>query len=276
MENNISKMIENKIGVFYTCYTEKAAVEFSLDMLFEIYPEIRVYLVSDGGSDYSFLNYKPYRNNLKTLLEDDTRGKIPTFTPDDFRIDENLSYLKYSIKVFLDRIKRSIEFTDSEYTLVMEPDVLVRGKLNIPEGSIFLGSRVNSGLNDELRNVIRSVPGAIDVNNWGATPAIFRNQDFLKACDLIMNEDGLLDKICNSEYRLAYYDVLFAVIFALIGVSEEINKDIVECFRDPNWMNSHKPLVHQYRAKYPLSTEGYNGTHILNNNGLKDSWLWER
>jgi hypothetical protein len=69
MENNISKMIkkENKIGVFYTCYTEKAAVEFSLDMLFEIYPEIRVYLVSDGGSDYSFLNSKPYGNNLKRV-----------------------------------------------------------------------------------------------------------------------------------------------------------------------------------------------------------------
>jgi hypothetical protein len=269
-------MDKNKIGVFYTCYTEREAVEFSLDKLYEIYPEIKVYLVSDGGCDYSFLNSKHYGDNLKTLLEDDTRGKIPTFTSNDFRLNSNMEYIKSSISIFLDRIKRSIEFTNSEYTLVMEPDVLVRGKLNIPEGSIFLGSKVNSGLNGELRNIVKSVPGSIDVNNWGATPAIFRNQDFLKAYDLLMKDEDLFNRICNSEYRLAYYDVLFAVIFALIGVPEEINSDIVECFRDPNWMNSSKPLVHQYRAKYPLSTEGYDGTHILNNNGLKDSWAWER
>jgi hypothetical protein len=69
---------------------------------------------------------------------------------------------------------------------------------------------------------------------------------------------------------------MLPVLFSLIGIEEEINPDIVECFRTPNWERSNHPLVHQYRAKYPLQSEGYNGTHILHKDGLGDTWLWDR
>jgi hypothetical protein len=48
-------MRKNKYGVFYTCFTEVKAVEYSLYELFKVYPDMPVYLVSDGGSDYSHL-----------------------------------------------------------------------------------------------------------------------------------------------------------------------------------------------------------------------------
>ena len=47
--------MSNNLGVFYTCFTETKAVEYSLKKLFEVYPNIPVYLVSDGGADYEFL-----------------------------------------------------------------------------------------------------------------------------------------------------------------------------------------------------------------------------
>ena len=51
----------NNLGVFFTCYTELEAVEYSIDLLETVYPDIPVYIVSDGGSDYSFISEK-YKN----------------------------------------------------------------------------------------------------------------------------------------------------------------------------------------------------------------------
>jgi hypothetical protein len=48
-------------GVFYTCFKEEDAVGYSVFVLKNYYPDCPIYLVSDGGSDYSFLE-----NQFKT------------------------------------------------------------------------------------------------------------------------------------------------------------------------------------------------------------------
>jgi hypothetical protein len=266
-------------GVFYTCYTEKKAVEYSLEVLFSIYPDVPVYLISDGGSDYSD-SEKRFRNtgnNLKCFLENDSRGQIPSFAHrSDFYTEEVQKLVFSSVKTFLDRTKRAIEFCNKEYLLVMEPDVLVRGKISNADKHKLLGSRINVGMSNEIRQVVNSFPGSIDVNNWGATPAIFECKSFLLIHDLISNNDELLKQLCISDRRFANYDFMFAVLFALIGIPETFNSEIIECFRDSNWQIKNNPLVHQFRAKYPLSSDGYNGTHIINKDGIGDNWFWNR
>jgi hypothetical protein len=267
---------KNKIGVFYTCYKEKDAVEYSLDVLYSIYPDIPVYLISDGGADYKFLKDKEYGKYVEAMLEEDSRGMVPKITEDTYLEPANNSYIKKSIETFLERVKRAIDFCDCEYLLVMEPDVLVRGKLNIPDGSKFMGSRINSGLSQELKNVMSSVEGAIPVDVWGATPAIFSCETYLLAYDALMGNPDLLDRLCKSDCRLANYDVLFGVLFGVIGVDEEFNPDIIECYRDINWKNSNKPLVHQFRAKYPTSSDGYDGRHLVHEGeDQTDKWIWK-
>jgi hypothetical protein len=266
-------------GVFYTCYTEKKAVDYSLEVLYGIYPDVPVYLISDGGSDYSDLEerYSSMGFNLKTHLEEDSRGLIPTFAHrEDFDTEEIQKKVFDSVTTFMERIKRAIDYSKKEFLLVMEPDVLVRGKISNPGNHKLLGSRVNTGMSDHIREVVRSYPGSIDVNNWGITPAIFECSSFLKIYDIIKNDDDLLRKLCRSDRRFANYDFMFAVLFALVGIPESINNEIVECFRNPHWETTWHPLVHQYRAKYPLSTEGYDGTHIINKNGMGDQWQWRR
>lgn len=262
-------------GVFYTCFTEKKAVDYSLEVLKSIYPDVKIYLVSDGGSSFDDLKVK-YKN-LETKLEEDTRSFIPFLKDEsDYKNSEIQNKIKNSILRFLERVSNAIDFCNEEYLLIMEPDVLVRGKLTNPENKIFLGSRINSGLSDELKYVLSNTDDAIVINNWGATPAIFRCDEFKKAHKKLLSDENLLNSICLSENRLANYDILLAVLFALIGVEESFNPEIVECFRNPNWENSNHPLVHQFRAKYPTSEEGYNGTHITNKNGLGDNWYWKR
>ena len=152
----------------------------------------------------------------------------------------------------------------------MEPDVLVRGKLEFfPDDAHVLGSRVNTGLSDELRAVVTSVPGSIDVNTWGVTPAFFRVSTFRKAHNLL-KDDALLSRLIAADHRIANYDVLFAVMFALVGCPEVFNPELVECFRNPNWRSAWQPLVHQFRENYPKSTDGYGGFHVRHKDGSGD------
>ena len=260
-------------GVFYTCFTEKNAVDYSIEVLKNIYPSIPIYLVSDGGLDYSFLKDK--YSNIETKLEYDSRGFIPSIG-NDFKEENIQSKIKDSILTFLDRINRGIDYCDKEYLLIMESDVLVRGRLNNPENKKLLGSRINSGLSDELKNILSNYKTGISINNWGAVPAIFNCNTFKLAYNNLLNDDKLFNELCMSDSRLSNYDVLLPVLFATIGIEESFNSEIIECFRNSNWENTIHPLVHQYRAKYPLSTDGYIGTHIINNNGLKDRWDWKR
>lgn len=255
-------------GVFYTCYTEISAVNHSIMVLRKIYPECPVFLISDGGSDYSHLENE--YSGISALLEEDSRGFIPFLTQENFKTEENQLKILSSIRTFLGRIKRAIEHNKKDYTLIMEPDVLVRGKLSFPIDAHLLGSRINVDLSSELRKTVLSVKGAIDVNTWGATPALFRSDTFIEAYNVLMTTDNLLETLSYSDHRLANYDVLLAVLFALAGHHETFNPDIVECFREPMWRVTKHPLVHQYREYYPKSSSGYDGFHTKHKHGLGD------
>jgi hypothetical protein len=268
-----------EIGVFYTCYTEKKAVDYSLEVLYQFYNNVPVYLVSDGGSDYSDIEikWKTLGFNIKTLLEEDTRSIIPSLAHRDDFYDEDIQNKVFiSVMAFLDRTYRAVEYCDREFMLIMEPDVLVRGIISNTYKHKLLGSRINVGMSEEIRKIVNSYPGAIDVNTWGVTPGIFESKSFLRIYDIVKNDENLVRKLCYADRRFANYDFMFAVLFALIGIPETFNPEIVECFRNYNWQNTWHPLVHQFRAKYPLSVEGYKGTHIINKNGMGDTWLWSR
>jgi len=265
----------NNFGVFYTCYTEFNAVKYSLEVLYKIYEEVKVLLISDGGLDYKELEYQFPK--LKTLKEEDSRGLIPKIPPDKFEEDYWQKVIKSSIEVFLQRINKAIEYCEHpQFMLIMEPDVLVRNSFTILAKTKLLGTAINSGFSKELRTLLQNTPNAVDNNNWGAVPPIFETESFLKAYNNLIDNPELFDKMCSSDWRIANYDMLLPVMFNLIGLREEFNPEIVECFRDSNWENSWHPIVHQYRAKYPLKSEGYNGTHVNHQFGLGDTWLWNR
>ena len=257
--------MNTKLGVFYTCFTEKAAVQYSLEKLFEIYPEIPVYLVSDGGSDYSFLYDIFPGKKIKCCLEDDTRGIIGVIDRSgDYYSEKNRETMLKSVNVFLKRVDDAIKFCDSEYLLVMEPDVLVRGKITIPEGADLLGSRVNRGISSKLKKYMRSYEGAIVVDTWGVTPGIFSREGFDKILELLHEDKNLLETIYSLEHRLPYYDVLFAILFGFVGISETFNPEITECFRDESWKTNNRPLLHQFRKYYP-SKEEHNSIYATAN-----------
>ena len=261
--------METKLGVFYTCFTEKKAVQYSLEKLFEIYPEIPVYLVSDGGSDYSFLYDIFPGKKLKCCLEEDTRGIIAVIDrAGDFFSEKNQKIMIHSVDTFLKRLNDAIKFCNSKHLLVMEPDVLVRGKLTIPEESVYLTGGQNKIFNSlcekKMKKFFSKYEGSIYPNKYGMVP-IFSTEHFKKIYSIFQDDKDLVKKLYLCDPHFPYYDRMFSIIFALIGHREEFNPEVTECFRDKKWEKNGKPLVHQFRKYYPsreehnsiYSTEGH-------------------
>ena len=250
---------ELDFGVFYTCFTEYEAVEHSLDVLYSIYPEVPVYLISDGGSDYSKLSGK--FKNAEFLLEYDSRGMVPKINSTNWLEPEMQGIMKDSIETFLERVKRAIEHCKKPYLLIMEPDVLVRGRLSIEEDVDLLGSRVNHyhWAKDRVNLVLDRIPGSIHVSHYGATPAIFKSESFMRVYDFFKSNPSYIDEFCKIDSNFSNYDILITVMFAALGYDETPNPDLTECLRNPSWGSSPHPLLHQFRIHYPK--DNYSGRH---------------
>lgn len=245
-------------GVFFTCFTEFNAVEHSLDKLFSIYPEIPVFLISDGGDDYSKLENK--FKGLKTSLEHDSRGGIPKINDSIYLNPENQKYMIDSIFTFLERINKSIDYCKKPYILIMEPDLLVRGELNIEEDAHISGSKVNlyHWASERINKILSGIEGSIPVSHYGFL-AILKCESFKKVYDFFKKNPEYIKEFCQIDSQFSNYDIFLVVLFAAMGYELVENDEIVECLRDPMWRLSGHPLVHQFREHYPANN--YTGRH---------------
>lgn len=237
-----------KLGFFFSCYKENRAVENSLSELRKHYPDNPIYLVSDGGSDFNYL--KDSYDNLFVSLEEDTMSSTFNITDQNWREEVHQNAIRQATYAVLNRLERAIEYCQTDYILMMDPDALVRGQLNIPEGVKLLGSRVNTGLPVELQVVLSRIPGAKVINCWGATPALFETKTFMTSWSRLKASPEVMDAFIDSFYAIYAHDVLLPLVFALVGEEETFNPDIVECNRNPNWRNTTQPLVHQFKEFY--------------------------
>lgn len=240
------------IGFSYTCFNETKAVEHSIIELRKVYPTAPVFLTSDGGIDFSYLEEK---YNIKTYMGEDTFSDIlhpRNMSHDQFaktyKIKEHQDIIKKCINGTLDRLKMAISYCDTDYIVMMDPDALVRGKLTIPKDSTLLGSRINHGLPQTYKDILLNINGAKVIDTWGATPGIFHTKTYLQCLPLLTKDR--LDQFCQSFYAMYAHDVLLPTIFALGGHEEQYNPDVCQCISDRSWPHNGKPLLHQFRKYY--------------------------
>jgi len=244
------------VGFIYSVFKEKKALDYSIKNLRIHYPEEKIYLISDGGLDYTYLENE--YTNLTTSLEEDTMSETFKITGDyttgNFRQEYYQEVIKKCAYTVLDRVTRAIEYCNYPDWMVMcDPDCLIRGKLNFSDDGKILGSRINCCLPEGYRNILNSIDGAISISRWGASPCVFEVSTFLRALEkfrYLDTTEDLLDKLCKEFYAMYAHDVLFPTLFALVGEEETFNPDVVECTRNPNWRNTQHPLVHQFREYY--------------------------
>jgi hypothetical protein len=246
---------KNDLGIFVTCFDEVEAIRYALASCRKFYPTNPIYLTTESDKDFSFLSEL---GNIQINKGEDTMGGVLGIRHDndDFRLPDQQAKIKKATFALIERLELAIPFLDSEYIILHCPDTLIRGKLNIPSGTGLLGSTVNKYFSGDTNNIIVK-NGGIPISNFGAVPAIFSTNDFLKAKDKLLNTPNLIDELCYSFYAVFSHDIIMPILFALIGKLEEFNPDITECGRNPLWEHSHHPLVHQFRRFYPQRTAKY-------------------
>ncbi|MHA2030784.1 MAG: hypothetical protein ACW99Q_15505, partial [Candidatus Kariarchaeaceae archaeon] len=122
--NDIKIPIED-IGFVYNClFKQKRAFEYSVKAIKKVYPDSKIYVVSDGGLDYSYME----DDNLKFFMEEDTVSDLKKVSGENFLKEEYQMYIKRGMAATLDRLERGIEYCGNpEWICMTEPDVLIRG-----------------------------------------------------------------------------------------------------------------------------------------------------
>lgn len=247
----------NKLGVMLTCYDEVDAVYYCVKEFRRHYPNTKIYIVTESKINYAKIFKKD--KNILTVQDNDTMSfycNNPTLHL-TYKNSENQIKIKHAVVSFLNRVNSAISYTNSQYLLLMDPDVLIRGKLNIPENTKLLGSLTNKNVPPNINKIMESIEGAIQISAWGATPGIFDTKEFKKAYTNFFLNDNFLN-IFSLEWPAFYaHDIIIPTIFALIGIPELYNNDFTECNTDPNWKNNNKVLVHHFKKYYPNVKEKF-------------------
>lgn len=240
------------LGVFFICYKEQSAVEFSLTKFREIYSNNPIYLVSDNGNDFSYL--KDTIGNIETTVEDmEVVGVAKNL---DKSIKENTVDFELFFDLsmeFLRRLKNGCDFCKTEYMLLMEPDVLVRDKLN-PFDADLVGPTVNVMPTTIQEYVIMN--GGKNNATWGPAGGLMKTESFYSVYEKILNDPEKLKWGLKMDPRIVCYDYLLSFLFSIFGYTYTDNPDQTECLRNPDWRISGHPLLHQYREFYSSNYEG--------------------
>ena len=246
----------NNIGFVYNCvFKQRKAFEYSLNQIRKIYPESNIYVVSDGGFNYSYLG----EEKVKIVMEEDTKSCLKLINEKNFLDKENQLSIKKEMGVTLRRVKEGIRFCNNpEWICMTEPDVIIRGRISYPEKANLLGMRVNYAWHNQkcldmfmdINHLLSKIPGSIPILRWGAVPVIFRTEIFYQAIEKYEQNFDLLNTLTEKYYNVGAFDLFLPIIFCLIGVEETFSNEFTECIRNPNWKKSKHPIVHQYRELY--------------------------
>lgn len=244
----------SKLGLFVTCFDEVEALRFALNSANNIYNNIPIYINCESKIDLKCLQEDGL--NVSINYYEDTLSSVLGVTETTYLTEENQNNLIKATREILERIELSFNFLNSDYVLLHCPDTLIRGTLTIPKESHLLGSRVNI-FRWEMVNRLLVENGGVEITHFGAVPAIFRADTFLQGLARLRNIPNFIELLSKAFYVPFSHDIIIPIVFSLVGKTEEYNPDIVECSRNVNWEKTNKPLVHQFREKYPTRKTKY-------------------
>lgn len=232
------------LAIFHQCFKEKAATEFAIEQ-FLIHNEnlrSKYYLVSDGGDDFSDIAKK---YNINYYHEDNIGMKIMDG-------QTALRAIKRIIKLF--------EISKCNYLMLMEDDILCRGKLDYDHDFNAIGANSKGNLfdPDSLEYIADKYKITIKNNFFNLCGGSLLNKDiFFNRYDYIehflLNEH---DYICtrskkhDCNWQYGNWDSTISMLYTICEKEIGINEELTETWRDADWKTNKRKLVHWYKSKY--------------------------
>ena len=227
--------------VHHQCFKNENATEFVIKSFREYHPDIPYVLWSDNGSDYSKL-CEEY--NINFILSDTNVGS---------------NYTKDKLYEFFNRVRKTCElYPDKPYVLWMEDDVLVKGKIKIPENCDFCGW-------PDVGNKFQQLLGNYNFKNLCKKYNVTPNFDYwtlagggIMSSDVFTNKFNIIEKFIEEEYEnicpdfknFLFYDVLLMLMHLICDKKYTINPQVTEVHRNSDWNNPKYTLVHGFKEYY--------------------------
>lgn len=238
--------LKDELGFFFSCYREEAAVKDCIKNIRDFYPENPIYLSSDGGSNFDYLQSQD--NNLKFCLYEDKLGYVnhPETKDKEKLIDCCIE--------FLSRLKTAVDYCNKEFIIYYEPDVMIRDHIKINKDLHLNGSFANTIEPFVLDYISRKNPNNKNMNFGSCGGSVIRCSSFN---DVYQKTDvNLIREIIYLDPRISNCDYLLTVLFSIHGYDYSRNFDFIEARRDPMWYMSNCSIVHQYHHNYTTNYDG--------------------
>lgn len=246
-----------QLGAYFSAYKNKNATRFVIDSFKKNYPESPIFLISDGGDNFS--EFSDHYEGLAYEWMDNILGN-----------EENnykkLPYEAFRMKSYWNRLKKAVDHCKSKYIMILEDDVLVNRRFSIPESTNISGL---SGpfLSDRMISDILSSSGISSRRYGMCGGSVIRCNTFLEIYESVIsdienNHDNFIE---SSEYfLLGATDANLVYHFAKRGFEyQEAHwlsqlADVATAGGTPNAMSY--PVVHNYKEHYTRKTS--NGAFV--------------
>ena len=221
--------IDLKIGAYYQCYRDKYATYMALQSFRKYYIDAPVYLVSDGGDDFS--------NIAKYFNCDYDRKK---------RMGNGTTTRGNNITEWFNRLAETCnKYKDVDWIIILEDDVYTRGKIkHLPPAP--LAGPCTMPFTDKAIAAIRKLHPHIKINGYsGCGGSIFHRETFLKCINNMYDP-----KWANQLDSRIHYDSDASLTFLFLynGYENELWLDQSELSR--GYGNPNAAFDHQYKKHY--------------------------
>lgn len=235
------------LGVFHQCFKNLKATEHAISSFRKFHKNNPYVLISDNGDDFSQLAAK---YDCHYLHEPINLGYRDHTHPSGI-----YGMTKDEVLTWLTRFKKACEICKTDFILMMEDDILIRGEINVPEDWDFAGYGLpGNKFQPELMKYLSEkydVFWNVDYYGTGGG-SVFKIKPYIENFERvykIFNEefDFIKTNLCGN---FGWVDVWMPVYYYLCGKQYTQNYLLTETTSNGNWLNSGEPIVHRYKNYY--------------------------
>ena len=234
-------MIE--LGAILTCYRNKKATAFVIENFKKHFPDSPITLISDGGDCYEDVADE---FSCSFFMMENLYGNSENNYP-------VLPYDSYRVLKWWERLRLTVDTNKTKYTMILEDDVYVREKFDIPD--LFLsGVRLGNYFSERMMSdMVNANPDKSIPTNYGMCGGSIFNNDIFDliyddvVLDIKENHDKLLDTNGNEYFLLGAVDANITYHFTKRGYPYTPAPWLAEK-REHDWNNF--PVIHQWKDHY--------------------------
>ena len=185
--SNVIRFLQDEISFFYQCYKQPIACYHAIESIRKIYKDAPIFLFNDGGDSFHqqiankfhnvYYEYCPRSSSLNV-------GNYPSNA-------EN-------VKLYYNRLLKSMSMTTSKYMVLMEDDVIILNKIKTDALKYDLNGGHNMSHGDKINNYCKWWEKNTDIFHSGSGGSIIRT-DFFRHI--------LTDTIIANHFNIFFKDL---------------------------------------------------------------------